>query len=249
MAGEKHQGCRRNLGKILNYLRRYGKLLLLVDFDGTISEITDKPEKAKPVKGVVKALALLNGRRNVSVAVVSGRRISFLRKFFGPEITLVGVHGGEVMAGGKLQRVALDGKHADFLKKAVCMVERERIPGIFLENKEISVAVHYRNVPLKFRGKVRTLRRKIKSEGVMEVMKGKKVFEVKPAVFRKESAVEAIISGKKGFHPVYFGDDVTDEGVFGLKNITGIRVGIGLRGAKFSVSKPDDVLFLLKGLA
>src|SRR5690606_17268357 len=93
-------------------------------------------------------------------------------------------------------------------------------PGIIVEEKAFSVALHYRLVP----GLERSVRERIARicadwpENSVEVLPGKSVFEVKPRGFSKGIAVKALMQHPpfRGRRPIFIGDDVTDESVFAV---------------------------------
>nr|MDD3013800.1 trehalose-phosphatase [Candidatus Gastranaerophilales bacterium] len=124
------------------------KVLLMFDYDGTLTPIVDKPDLAKLDPEVKTALETIADATFVKVAIISGRNISVLKKLSGltsKDISLFGLHGGEAL---------IDGKICDYSSKAkkikiqqICKIlknELELFNGIIIENKEYSVSVHYR---------------------------------------------------------------------------------------------------------
>ncbi|MCD6413509.1 MAG: trehalose-phosphatase [Elusimicrobia bacterium] len=246
MACQKSSGNRKGLISLFERLRKFRKIFFLLDFDGTISTIVKNPENAKPIPGAVETLNAIGRKRNLAAAVVSGREISFLRKFFGNSVILVGIHGGEISAGGKTKTFRIGKNEKKILGEILKLAEVSGISGIYVERKKISIAVHYRNVKKTDVFAVSKLRRKILRKiqnAKLEMKRGKKVFEIMPAGVGKLKAVKLLVKMKKGFKPVFMGDDETDEEVFAMKSVIGVKVGRrnSQTAAKFFISSPDEV--------
>ena len=92
---------------LLTDLVRRKPILLCLDYDGTISEIADEPELARPVRGAVEALRTIAAHRErVAPAIISGRTLEDLqsRVALPPAVTLAGVHGLQMLdATGKIE--------------------------------------------------------------------------------------------------------------------------------------------------
>ncbi|WP_344409892.1 trehalose-phosphatase, partial [Catellatospora methionotrophica] len=118
------------------------------DFDGTLSEIRDDPSGVEPVAGAVAAVAEI-AEHIRTVAVVSGRPVEFLRKHFGGlPVRLYGLYGMESLdERGTLwtdpEVVPWISAVADVAKRAVTELD----PDILVEDKRLSVALHYRTAP------------------------------------------------------------------------------------------------------
>jgi trehalose 6-phosphate phosphatase len=119
---------------------------LFVDFDGTVAEITEDPEQARPVDGAVPALEAL-AERFGRVGVVSGRPVSFLQRFFDGSVLLAGLDGLEVVEGGQRREHPLGGAWREVVDD-VAAVSRARGPeGMRVEAKGISLTLHFRGRP------------------------------------------------------------------------------------------------------
>ena len=144
---------------------------ILLDFDGTLSDIVARPELARPAEGVRGTLAAL-AERYALVAVVSGRSTSEVRDLVGvPGVRYAGHYGSEA-PGASL---------APSLREATAAAARA-VEGAWVDDKGSSLAVHYRQAPdpaaaaLQLEGPLRPLAR----EHGLEVLEGKMVLEPVP---------------------------------------------------------------------
>lgn len=219
--------------------RAAAHVLLLFDFDGTLTPIVERPEKARFAAGIKDKLAGLARRPGVTVGVVSGRALAGLKSMVGIEgIYYAGNHGLEIEGPG-LSWVSPEAEAARPMMKdlaARLASALQGTAGVFVEDKGLGVGVHYRLVaPGKeavVRETFRRLTAPLADAGKAKIISGKKVIEVRPPVnWHKGKAVEAIrreimrLMRLDGIMTVYLGDDQTDED--GFKAVGG-REGWGV---------------------
>jgi trehalose 6-phosphate phosphatase len=122
---------------------------LFVDYDGTLAPIVADPDAARPLPGSFDALVVL-GARYALVAVVSGRSVGFLRHALGhpPGVHLVGHYGLESAdAGGDIAVLPSAEPWRDAVEAATTRVRAEAPPGVGVEPKGLSLALHWRTAP------------------------------------------------------------------------------------------------------
>ena len=232
------------------------RILLGLDFDGTLSEIVDSPEKAVLSSGTRRLLRALVQRPDIKVAVLSGRALEDIKKRVGLSgVYYAGDHGLQIVGPGLRwthPRVgALDAALGRPLEK-----DLEKIPGAIVEYKRFGMAVHYRKVPERY---LRRLADRVRARcaGLRErfrVLRGKKTFDIRSLVpWDKGHALEAIrnqLAG--GWMGVFIGDDRTDEEGFrtlGARALT-VRVGrVNVSAAQYIFSNRNQVDRLLESLA
>lgn len=245
-----------NWEKVSDALGRRSRVALLLDFDGTLAPIVAKPDEAKMDKGVRALLRKLVGSAGVSVAIISGRPLKELKKLVGLKgVAMAGNHGLTIEAGGQRfihpQAVAKRGLikgMVEALRKAT-----QEIEGALVEDKELSVSLHFRLVK---KTDLPLLKKRVKEITVsgaetkrIRVRRGKKVLEFLPSVkWDKGKAALWLLKRTEGASwrgkllPIYLGDDVTDEDGFAAINPWGISVRVG-RGAQTCAQ------YYLKGIA
>jgi len=211
---------------------------LFIDVDGTLLEIAARPELVCVPPGLPALLERLAAAHGGALALVSGRPIAELDRLFRPwRGAAAGLHGGE--------RRRADGSHpasadpqAD--EAAAAALERlrpvlgafaARAPGVVLEDKGATLALHYRAAPHRER-QVRALARRMLHAGGdgLRLIEGKMVVELQPRHRGKGAAIAAFLAEPPfaGRMPVSLGDDTTDEDGFAETNRRGglsIRVG------------------------
>ena len=199
-------------------------IFIFLDFDGTLVEIAPMPAEVtlnEARKGWLQELTLLP---RCSVGVVSGRPVDELRRFIGLErIFYVGCHGLEWAAPDGARTMswthralvdALRALHEEMRRALV------RFNGVYLEDKGISLALHYRraatDTALAARKEFVRAVHWYQQQGVkLELLAGKQVIEAKPAGTTKGDAIMQILARyAPAALPIYIGDDVTDESAF-----------------------------------
>jgi trehalose-phosphatase len=200
---------------------------LMLDYDGTLTPIVGRPEEASLYPATRRLLAALTAKPRFSVAVISGRTLEDLRQRVGlAGLVLAGNHGLEVATpqGGFLHPAAVSSRPA-LMAIAVALREALRdIEGVLVEDKGLSLSLHYRQVN---RSMVVLVGRRFRDVtapyvrgGSVRITRGKKVYEVRPPVrWDKGLAIDWILNrcynGVQGnILPIYVGDDVTDEDGF-----------------------------------
>jgi trehalose 6-phosphate phosphatase len=246
---------------LLPELVRRTRVLLCLDYDGTISEIAREPRLAQPVRGAVSALRTLAAHRGrVRVAVISGRTLRDLRSMLSlpPEIALSGVHGLELDdAAGKLEVIHEIKECREDLESARLWLSRN-LPansGFVLEDKGIALALHYRQAAEPIAHYVRDSFERFLTTRTpsLRPRHGKMVLEALPQIATKAAAVHTLWQrAGDEFEPVYFGDDVTDEDAFRELAAQGISVLVGEprpSAARYRVDGPAEVVRVLKAIA
>jgi len=237
-------------------------LLLLCDFDGTLCEFDPDPAAVFLSEGRQHLLRELSARQAIT-GIISGRRLRDLRERVGAaRVTyLVGFHGMEVES-------AIDSfRHPDVLASEALVHEIAakaapgiaHLPGVFIEDKEFAVALHYRAATPAARvvgqSAFMDAARDGLESGRLRVLRGSFVIELLPNTrWNKGSAVEWIRERAARVHPalttVYVGDDVADEDAFAAVGDGGVTIGASLRvtHAEFHVDGPAGVEAFLRAL-
>ncbi len=230
------------------------EIFVFTDYDGTLSPIVESPEDARISDDLIDILSKL--KMTIPVAVISGRRLEDLRKRVGIEgMIYAGNHGAEVFDGKCTVINQESSVDTDLLN---AFMERLRsalshIEGVVIENKGITVSIHFRKVNSKYLWELLSIFRKTAKnyEGAFRITHGKKVIEIRPVnIWNKGIAVSWILENMaNAVYPVYIGDDTTDEDAYKAIDGKGISVSIGKNPeAEFYLKNQSEVKDFLKWL-
>jgi trehalose 6-phosphate phosphatase len=222
---------------------------LLLDIDGTLLDFAPTPREVWVPPGLAKTLDRLLARTSGALALVSGRSLNDIDLIFAPaEFPAVGGHGAEMRLSTDGEAVAAHAQPLDKdLKKRLAAIA-QLSPGILLEDKGYSLALHYRLAPHAEKAiyaAVSLIRADLPNAPI-EVLPGKYVCEIKHSGFTKASGVLELMTHEpfKGRRPVFIGDDVTDETVFAIMpDLGGLAFSVGRRahGVAGHFDEPRDV--------
>ena len=239
--------------EIRSQLRAADPQAILLDFDGTLVNLRPAPGDVEVPAGVRRMLQRLVGHANLFVAVVSGRRVRDLRGRLGVEgLRYFGLHGAE--RDGESRRISQKARVALARAKRDARLSLSDLPGIWIEDKSLAFAVHYRSAGASAvqAANERLFNLVAKGDGALHVLNGSRVWEILPREIPGKSVAVKQVLGElpAGAPVVYIGDDGTDEVAFAvLQNQITIRVGRehGTR-ARYYVRTPADVLRFLARL-
>jgi trehalose 6-phosphate phosphatase len=238
-----------------------GTLLLLMDYDGTLTPIMRRPEEAALSTEMRQILAQL--LKNYPTAVISGRSLKDIKKLVGLKgVYYAGNHGLEIQGPG-LELVKADAKRIASTVSEICAnlgSEFGDIEGVIVEDKGLTASVHYRIVAPEKLEELRRIFTKITKPyleaGRIKIGRGKKVLEIRPNIdWDKGKAVLWIIDAfnQRGeFLPTYLGDDKTDEDAFRALKGRGITILVSKRprksNAEYFLKDVDEVKTFLEKL-
>ncbi len=229
------------------------RLLLGLDFDGTLAPIVSDPVVARIPDETGQIIDALAARQGTTVAVISGRAMADLLTRITQHVILGGNHGLEMLANGIFWRHPRAAELEDLLRTVSrqLAVETRGIPGARVEYKGLTASVHYRNVAdHQVAGLLEKVRVAVAPyDDCFFLTNGCKVAELRPAVaWNKGSAMLRILESmrRQGDSPIavcYIGDDATDESVFHtLTDAVTVRVCHECRtAARFQVRDTDEV--------
>src|SRR3954452_23945852 len=194
---------------------------VLLDIDGTLLDLMPTPREVWVPPGLSKTLNRLLARTNGALALVSGRSLNDIDLIFAPEqFPAVGGHGAEMRIDPDSESVASHAPPMDRELKRRLAAIAKLSPGILLEDKGYSLALHYRLAPhaeAAIYDAVSAIRADLPNAPI-EVLPGKSVCEIKPSGFTKATGVIELMTREPfmGRRPIFIGDDVTDESVFAI---------------------------------
>ncbi len=224
-----------------------GRLGLVVDFDGTISEFVDQPEHAKVFPGCVQPLRGLSTRLAL-VAVMSGRPVEDIRRKTGIEsLTYVGNHGAEYLRGGDTEVAAPPSSHPESIKRIFGELRLKADgPGLVWEYKGFSATTHFRMAENEAVVRSRLKEALESTPGVesLEVFWGNKVLEIRAKTGINKGYGLRKLATEAGLDAVLFlGDDTTDlDAVRALSDMRREKAVIGMSVVVVQPGSPGGML-------
>ncbi|KQM14698.1 trehalose-phosphatase [Novosphingobium sp. Leaf2] len=216
---------------------------LFLDFDGTLVSIVDHPDDVAIAQGLPGLLTALSNALDGRLAIVTGRSIAALEGLVGPlQIAVAGSHGGEFrpVAGSAVQPLAKP-IAADVVRAVETFARNAG--GLLVEPKPFSVAVHYRHHP-EARDALLEHAHALAHDNGLGFKHGKNVVELTMPGSDKGAAVNQFMAlpAFAGAHPVFLGDDVTDEDAFrAILPFHGCAVLVGAMRATAATHRLPDV--------
>jgi len=232
--------------------------LLLLDYDGTLAPIVDRPERAKPSAAIIEILSALTSDEKNSLVIISGRDRETLDAWLSDlPIAFVAEHGAWIkeQPNGVWEMIEplSDDWKADI--RPIFDLFTDRTPRSFVEEKKFSLVWHYRNVTSELANdRVRELVDELTglTAGMnLQVLEGKKVVEVKNSGINKGRAAQRWL-GIDGYDFIMAaGDDWTDEDLFAAlpEDACSIRIGLVATQAAYNLKRQRDIQELLGELA
>lgn len=235
-------------------------IILLCDYDGTLTPIVDTPELAAIGKETLDLLTRLVNKKRLMLGIISGRALPDIKERVSiGGVIYAGNHGLEIEGPGlKFVHPLTDELQSGVRVLSIVLNKAlNNIRGVIVEDKGITLSVHYRmvdeaklpDVHSAFESVVRAARKM----GKIRTTEGKKVHEVRPAIaWDKGKAVNLIIDKyiptqkKKNITVIYLGDDRTDEDAFKVVNqYDGISIMVGkaeyLSGSRYYLNSTGEV--------
>jgi trehalose-phosphatase len=248
-----------SLPEIARRIDRAGKILVGLDFDGTLTPIRDRPGNVVFEERVRTVVDKLSRLPRVNVMIASGRSIADVRSRIAlPELIYAGNHGLEISGDGLSFEEPTAHRAAGPLQGLALRVQEllANVPGLLVENKGLTASVHYRNTPSELWDHVaQVVRHAVASEADRFVLlPGQRVWEIRPCVsWHKGDAVNWVAAHLEDpdRRLIFFiGDDRTDEDAFAsLPEGVTIKVGHGApTQARYLLADPAAVELFLKWL-
>lgn len=210
------------------------QVLLLLDFDGTLAALRGRSAAARLTGEIRGLLASLHGLPRVGVAVLSGRSLDDLKARVGLSALYYGGNHGLEIAGPGISFLHAGAlAHRSIVQALAARIEGElgRVPGAALENKGLTLSVHYRGVAPASRRPLGRLRARMRADAFGLPVRwgaGRHVWDLLPRVtWHKGAAALHVMRHLGGPFPVALGDDTTDEDLFAAVKGRGISIRVG----------------------
>jgi trehalose 6-phosphate phosphatase len=220
--------------KLIEISAHLAEAAILLDFDGSLAPIVEDPAAARPLPEAVPVLTDLCERAG-AVAVISGRPEAFIHEVLDvPKLEVVGLYGLSALP-------PLD----DDVRSGLAAIARVE-PGVELEDKRVSIALHARRAPDPEAAleRMRPAVRALASGHGLTSFDGKLVLEVSPPGARKGGAVQQLLDRLSPPAALYAGDDLEDLEAFDALRGRGIatcRVAVVASGTPARLVEVADV--------
>lgn len=240
--------------KILERYKKGQNRVFFLDYDGTLVNFVDKPDQAKPDKDLLDLITTLNSLKRTKVVLISGRDKETLGTWWKDvPVELIAEHGVWTRKTGKNWQLN-EKVQNDWMEMVRPVIETfcDRTPGSFIEEKNYSLAWHYRKADPDL-GEIRaselsTVLKELISNHGLSVLEGNKVLEIKSSGVNKGKAAGKLLIRKKYDFIFAIGDDWTDEFLFKELPDSAITVKVGLKktAATYFVHETTRVRKLLQ---
>ncbi len=245
--------------KLLNDYSASTRRLIMLDYDGTLVGFKTNPKDAFPDAQLLERLDSICANHCNDVYITSGRDSLTLEAWFGNlSVGLISEHGAKIKHPNKSWRSCIQNYELLWQKPVTILFEQfcEKLPGSFIEQKEFSIACHYRGAKDKDStlavNSLKSHLRKLNCHGEFQILHGNMVIEAKPTGINKGSALLEVMDQKDYDFVFAAGDDVTDETMFRtllpFPDAVSIKVGQGLSLARYHLFTPQMVRVLLQAM-
>lgn len=235
------------LDRLSEPLRRADRVVMCLDFDGTLAPIRADPAAVALDERVRRVLRWIADVDDATVAIVSGRSLDDLqRRVDIPGVEYAGNHGLEIHRGDErwIHPAVRQARPAIVTARDWIGGTLDAIPGAFVEDKYATLAVHYRAAPdHRVEDVVAIVRTAVANSDALRLETGKAVVQVRPAIdWDKGDAVGELVPIEDGTLVMVIGDDRTDVDAFerleGLP-VASVAIGVGDPGLPTDLTLPD----------
>jgi trehalose 6-phosphate synthase/phosphatase len=249
--------------RLAPWLAQRPTVALFLDYDGTLTPTTLRPEDAQLSDLARQTLDQAARRPNLDTVIISGRALAEVQRLVGiPGLTYVGNHGFEIEGPGISYRHDGATRFLGALDAAAEDLDGLGIPGAWVERKGATLSYHIRDTAVAQRREAERRARQLLKRRQLRVVVGKCVVEARPPVeWHKGHAALHVLVQRHGANwpsrvrALYIGDDTTDEDAF--RSLRGIGRSIcvapkapaGGTVADYRLPDPDAVLPLVRWLA
>lgn len=252
------RGIERDSYHIEYAYEKAAKRILFLDYDGTLVGFNSIPGQAKPDEELKSLLReLINDPRN-TVVLISGRERYTLDEWFGDlDLNIIASHGLWLRYSGQqewIMNLSLDDDWIESIRHTLELYT-DRMPGSLLEEKDYSIALHYRQCDPDMAAvklsEVREILLSMIQSTTLGLQEGNKVLEVKDSRVSKGYGSSSFVQNQDYDFIFAAGDDFTDEDLFSAlpDDAFTVKIGLGNTSAKYRLKSWKSMRVILKKFA
>lgn len=239
--------------QIVQQFKQAQRRILFLDYDGTLMPLASNPMNANPTPALKRLLLEISTVESTEIVIISGRNYKVLNEWLGDlPIHLVAEHGASFkLKNQNWQHENNIDSSWKTLIRSTFELYKGRSPGSFIEEKEYTIAWHYRGMNNEFgfsrsRELLDNLYHLIRNTH-LNVLDGHKVIEVRAAGMDKGITTRKILDLYPSDFVLAAGDDKTDEDIFQVLNTDAvtIKVGMEMTAARYHTLSQEEVIHLL----
>ncbi|MGB3412367.1 MAG: trehalose-phosphatase [Microthrixaceae bacterium] len=213
--------------------------LIVSDFDGTLAPIITDPGAVEPTAGARECLERL-ANSAAEVAIISGRNVEFLSKFFPTGVTLVGLYGLESWKDGTVTYHSNAGVWRETMADVATAARLQGPAGMLVELKGLSITLHYREHP-ELATAVEEYSKVAAASAGLRRRPARMSYELHPPIDEDKRTVLLRLAAAYSGPVTYVGDDIGDLPTFdGLDELAASGRTV-LRGAVVSAEMPEEL--------
>ncbi len=241
--------------ELIEKYKKSKNCLFLLDYDGSLVSFKNNPQDAKPDPKLYSALGILSTQKSNELVIISGRDRKVLTKWLGDVTNGLAAEHGLWIRRRKWEVLDVVSQEWKDEIRPILEVFVDRTPGSLIEEKNYSLAWHYRKVDPALSnvrvGELKDMLSHITANLEIGVLEGNKVVEIKSSFVNKGRAATQWLKSAKWDLVISVGDDWTDEDIFEQLPETAysIKVGFGPSKAKYKVRSTDEVRDIIFSLA
>jgi trehalose 6-phosphate synthase/phosphatase len=220
---------------------------LLLDYDGTLVPIAPTPELAQPDADLLALLGELAARVGTNVHLVSGRPSNVLTAWFGHlPVSLWAEHGAYSRPSPTEEWRSTLPVHTGWMSDVYPVVQEVTAgtPGSMIEQKQASIAWHYRGADPEFGAAqahdLRVRLRRVQHRRPIDVLEGHKVIEIRMTGVTKAVVARHLLAAGRDPDILAIGDDWTDEDLFNALPESSVTIAVGRRRSSADYQLPND---------
>lgn len=253
------------INTIFNKIKKTDKVLLFLDYDGTLVSFKNRPQDVITPDKVKSVLNKLTQNQQFIIFIITGRMLHEIKKLLGIQgLSYAALHGLQIELSNEK---SFFWEEAEKIRPLLEKLKETSLKGfknekgIYIEDKEFTLAFHYRLLTdEKIKDFVEKFEKIVKENDVnnmLEMIHGAKVVEVRPQGWNKGKAVELILNNvvkTSNILPIYIGDDTTDEDAFRHIGNQGLTIWVTHNSkrtttAQYWLKDPDEVIVFLQFLS